>query len=344
MAITDGGKMASSTKVETEDRFIEIIDDPWYQLLVFVQDAITRSSVAVFSEAGLRNLHLPMTTHSISSPMGLGSDSSPVEIELFEVPTFLPDSMQFLLEYGCRFNEAGAHYLMPSFRGEVADETHLCQFFHAEAEITGPLDDAMLLAERYLRGVTTAIVDELGGRIESMLGQDLAHVEAFLSTDPIPRITMAEAVEFLATRGPGLLEQREPGFQVLTRGGERALMEDLGGYCWVVEPEHLAVPFYQAYSDEERTHALAADLLMGLGETVGLGQRHARADEVREALARHQVDSSPYEWYIRMRERFPMQTSGFGIGIERYVCWLLKNRDIRDCQLLERYNGAVTIP
>src|SRR6478609_5347927 len=246
MAITDGGKMASSTKVETEDRFIEIIDDPWYQLLVFVQDAITRSSVAVFSEAGLRNLHLPMTTHSISSPMGLGSDSSPVEIELFEVPTFLPD--------------------------------------------------AMLLAERYLRGVTTAIVDELGGRIESMLGQDLAHVEAFLSTDPIPRITMAEAVEFLATRGPGLLEQREPGFQVLTRGGERALMEDLGGYCWVVEPEHLAVPFYQAYSDEERTHALAADLLMGLGETVGLGQRHARADEVREALARHQVDSSPYEW------------------------------------------------
>lgn len=336
--------MASSTEVGGEDRFIEIIGDPWYQMLVAVQDAITRSTVALFSDAGLRNLHLPMTTHSISSPMGLGSDSSPVEVELFEVPTFLPDSMQFLLEYGCRFNEAGAYYLMPSFRGEAADETHLCQFFHAEAEIAGTLDDAMLLAERYLRGVTAAIVNELGDRIESVLVEDLAHVEAFLRTDPVPRIAMTEAVELLAAGGPGLVERREPGFQVLTRDGERMLMEQLGGYCWVVEPEHFAVPFYQAYSNEDKTHALAADLLIGLGETVGLGQRHASADSVRQALAHHQVDASPYEWYIRMRERFPMQTSGFGVGIERYICWLLGKQDIRDCQLLERYNGVVTIP
>lgn len=48
-------------------------------------------------------MHLPITTGSISSPMGLGSDSIPVKIQLGGRDTYLADSMQFALEYGCRF-------------------------------------------------------------------------------------------------------------------------------------------------------------------------------------------------------------------------------------------------
>jgi len=327
-----------------DERFLRLIGDPWYAALVDIQDVITRSTVEIFSSAGLRNLHLPVTTHSISSPMGAGSDSLPVEVDLFDVRTYLADSMQFMLEYGCRFNAAGSYYMMPSFRGEAADHTHLCQFVHSEAEISGGLQDAMSLVESYLRGITQRILDELGNRIEGLLGGGMEHITDFLEAECIPQITMKEAIAVIGADNGDLLEWREPGFHVLTRAGEHALMDRLGGFCWVVEPDHLSVPFYQGYTGPGRRGALAADLLIGLGETVGLGERHVSADEVRFALDQHEVDPEPYSWYIRMREEFPMRTSGFGLGVERYICWILRHDDIRDCQLLERYNGTASIP
>jgi len=89
---------------------------------------------------------------------------------------------------------------------------------------------------------------------------------------------------------------------------------------------------------------LAADLLFGIGETVGAGERHASESELRGALATHGIDSEPYAWYVQMKALRPMRTAGFGLGTERYVCWLLGHNDIRDCQLLPRFNGVVNIP
>ena len=68
-----------------------------------------------YEEKGIITMHLPVTTGSISSPMGRGSDSLPVKVNLEGIDTYLADSMQFLLEYGCRLNEKGVYYVMPSF-------------------------------------------------------------------------------------------------------------------------------------------------------------------------------------------------------------------------------------
>jgi asparaginyl-tRNA synthetase len=325
-----------------QERYLRIIADPWYATLVDIQDLITTSTVGFFSAQGLKNLHLPITTHSISSPMGLGSDSLPVEIELFDVRTYLADSMQFMLEYGCRLNRRGSYYLMPSFRGEQADKTHLCQFFHSEAEIAGGLEEVMLLIETYIREMTGHIVERIGDRIAQVAG-GLDHIDNVMTGERFPRITVDEAVLLLGNK-PRCVKHHPEGFVTITRAGEQQLMEHFGGVVWLTKPDHLSVPFYQAFCGPEGKKAKAADLLFGMGETVGCGERHATADQVRAALANHDVDEEPYEWYIRMREVYPMQTAGFGLGVERFICWLLRHEDIRDCQLLERYNGQRTIP
>jgi asparaginyl-tRNA synthetase len=80
---------------------------------------------------------------------------------------------------------------------------------------------------------------------------------------------------------------------------------------------------------------------------VGAGERHERAEDVREALERHEVseaDRASYEWYAVMREVAPMRTSGFGLGTERFLLWLLGHSDIRDLQLLCRENGRCILP
>ena len=65
---------------------------------------------------------MPITSESVTSPMGLGSDSLPVSVELFDKNVYLADSMQFYLEYLLRQHPQGVFYIMPTFRGEEPDD------------------------------------------------------------------------------------------------------------------------------------------------------------------------------------------------------------------------------
>lgn len=98
-------------------RYLKVLEEPFYRCLVDLQDLISYETARFWRSRDVRSVHLPVTTGSISSPMGLGSDSLPVRVDLFGVPVYLADSMQFMLEYGCRLTSAGCYYLMPSFRG-----------------------------------------------------------------------------------------------------------------------------------------------------------------------------------------------------------------------------------
>jgi asparaginyl-tRNA synthetase len=320
-------------------RFLRVLDDSWFSTLVDVQDLITFETAAFWRSRGVKSLHLPVTTGSISSPMGLGSDSLPVEIELFGVKTFLADSMQFLLEYGCRLAARGAYYLMPSFRGEQADSTHLNQFFHSEAEIPGGLDDVIETADAYVRHLAAAALDQLGPQIMEIVGSTW-HIESFLGSSS-SRLTFDEAAKLLANEDGAIRPMN--GWREITRHGERKLIEKLGPAVWLTHYDRQAVPFYQAY---EKTGGSArnADLLPGPGEIIGCGERHTTADEVRAALMDHQVSEEEYRWYTELKSTYPLLTSGFGMGVERFVMWLLDEQDIRRIQLVERYNGISCLP
>lgn len=81
----------------------------------------------------------------------------------------------------------------------------------------------------------------------------------------------------------------------LTRLGERFLIECFGGVVWLTEVDHFNVPFYQAYANQVHTKALCADLRIGIGETLGLGQRHLSSKHVVEELAQNGVPQVNYE-------------------------------------------------
>ncbi|GAA1918637.1 amino acid--tRNA ligase-related protein [Streptantibioticus ferralitis] len=323
------------------DRFIKIMDDPFYRVLVDLQDLLTTRTTEFWAARRVKALHLPITTSSISSPMGLGSDSTPVEIDLFGDRTFLADSMQFMLEYGCRFNAEGAWYLMPSFRGEDADETHLNQFFHSEAEIVGGLDDVMATVQEYVQALAWSVLDRMADEVGDVAG-GVGHLEHMADLDSFPRLTLDEAVDHLGS-DPDAVHHAD-GWRTLTRHGERRLMDEISPILWVTHFDHLSVPFYQAYADPEQRSSLSADLLFGVGEVVGSGERHATGAEVRKALAQHQVSGEAYRWYVDMKDVRPLRTSGFGMGVERWLMWVLNHRDIRELQLAPRLNGIAIAP
>lgn len=331
-----------STNWEENDYYLKVPRDRWYKAIAEIQSDISYSTHDFFRQQGLKALQLPLTTTSISSPMGLGSDSTPVEVELFGVKAFLSDSEQFLLEYGCRIFNGGCFCILPSHRGENPDKTHLSQFYHAEAEIPGSFDDAITVAEKYIRYLAAELLKKRQSLISEIAG-GVSHIRALCSSDaPLPRISVDEAEKVLDKND--ITVHENPRFRTITREGERKLIEKYGGFVWLIELDHLGAPFYQAFKDPAKRTAKAADLLFGLGEVIGMGERHERADDLRQALQLHGIPEKSYEWYIKMREKYPMKTSGFGLGVERFICWLLKHDDIRDCQIFPRINGKISIP
>jgi asparaginase like protein 1-like protein len=310
------------------------LGNEWYSNLAELQSRFAELTSEFWRENDGLQIMLPLTTGAISSPMGLGSDSSPVKFELEGLPTYLADSMQFMLEYGCRLTEKATYYIMPSFRGEAVDQSHLSQFFHSEAEIIGGLDDVMAVVEKYVRHLGAGFLESHEEVIVRITG-GAEHIRAMLDAPTFRKITFAEAVEILG----GFGVKKGEGWRTLTREGEQRLMQELGEFIWLTKWDHLAVPFYQAFADGPGSPSLNGDLLFGIGEVVGAGERHQTAWDAVTALNLHKVEIAPYQWYLDMRDREPLRTAGFGMGIERFFLWLLQHDDIRDMQLIPRENG-----
>ncbi|QNR22514.1 asparaginase (plasmid) [Exiguobacterium sp. Helios] len=328
--------------MKPESHYIEAMDSDWYKTLLRVQNQITHSTFNFFREQDILSVSLPITTGSVTSPMGLGSDSLPVKINLEGLDTYLADSMQFHLEYALRNVPNGVHYLMPTFRGELADARHLCQFYHSEAEIQGDLNDVMRLVSEYVHYLCKDLLKYSASDIKAIAGS-IQHIEDVIELNAsYPKVSLEEAVELL-NRDPRYVETHPAGFDSITNQGEQELIKLFGGIVWLTHPEYKSVPFYQAI-DSDGKHALSGDLLFGIGEVVGSGQRHTTIEDLTESMEALDVDAAEYEWYLNMKKLKPMDTAGFGMGIERFILWLFKHDDIRDCQMIPRFNGVEINP
>lgn len=329
-----------------KDFYLNVLNNPWYKLLVKLENLVSMETMKFYEEKGIITMHLPVTTGSISSPMGRGSDSLPVKVNLEGIDTYLADSMQFLLEYGCRLNEKGVYYVMPSFRGEKADERHLCQFYHSEAEIPGNLDDVMNLVEEYVKYLSKKILEKFRDELVEAI-EDVSHIEKIAKySGNFPRITFNQAEQSLKEKfGDNLNDYIEynDGWRNITRKAEQELIKIYGGIVWITNYDILAVPFYQKFDNDLIGTTKNADLLFGIGETVGCGERHQNDVDLLKSMKLHEVDKEEYEWYIKLKEKYPLQTAGFGMGIERYLMWVLKASDIRNMQICLRFNGEQII-
>ncbi|KAF2741818.1 class II aaRS and biotin synthetase [Sporormia fimetaria CBS 119925] len=307
-----------------------------YTHILTIQDALFHETVLFFKAAcGYKYAFVPTTTNAISSPMGLGSDSEPVPIAFLGEDTHLADSMQFALEYSLRIEDglAGAYYGNTSFRGEDPDAMHLNQFYHVECELPGHFEDGIIVAERYHPDLTSMLLRNHRDAIAAFAGTT-KHIEDFLaslrsSNSKLPRITLDAAIE--------LLKQDKSCWKYAVKGSPRH--GPFGGAVWLTEIDHLSVPFYQAFTDPGRKKAKCADLLLGNGEVLGLGERHKCSADVLAALKLHDVPPEAYEWYMGMRDQKDIQTTGWGMGIERFLAWVFQHDDIRDLVAMPRMKG-----
>jgi len=77
---------------------------------------------------------------------------------------------------------------------------------------------------------------------------------------------------------------------------------------------------------------LSSDLLApeGYGEIIGGGQRVHNYEQLYQRTLNDGLDPANYAWYMDLRKWGTVPHSGFGLGVERVLMWMLKLDHIRD--------------
>ncbi len=341
----------------SETHYLDLTTSGYFQALIYLRHHVKIVSDYYFSvECGAKNIDLFMLTPSVSSPMGPGSDSEAIPIQFGKYASNLVDSSQFGFEPILLNGIEKVYCYMPSMRGEDPDKRHLNQFFHCEAEIRGGISDLIPLVENYVKILSYTLISlpNILQQISLASERSLIAANRVLQSQKFPVITFDRAISTLVQSGYGDFVRTTPFGRDLTSEGELKIAEILGFVTpfWITHYDRDRVPFYQKPVSEGSSKVFNADLIFPPiiegsfgGEIVGCGQRQDNVDEMYESLFRQGIDSEVYEWYINLRRQKGYQiTSGFGLGVERFITWILCRDDIKNSILYPRLKNQKTYP
>jgi len=249
---------------------------------------------------------------------------------LFETTYF--EQKAYLSQSGQLYNEAlalalGKVYCFgPAFRAERSKtRRHLIEFWMVEPEMAfTDLDGCLETVEGMLSAAVGDVAERCAEDLRT-LGRDPAELAKVRA--PFPRISYDDALGILREEGFDL-----PWGEDFGAPHEAAISQRFELPVFVHRYPKAAKAFYMKPDPERPEVVLSADLLapQGYGEIVGGGQRIDDYDLLLERLHEHDLPVEDYNWYLDLRRYGSVPHSGFGLGIERTLAWMLGLEHVRE--------------
>lgn len=274
----------------------------------------------------------------IFTPNPCEGTSTLFETEYFGQPAYLSQSGQLYQEAGAM--AFGKTYTFgPTFRAEKSStRRHLTEFWMVEPEVAyADLDDIMDLAEDFMVEVVKYVLDNGGRTHLELLERDVSKLENVQK--PFPRMSYDDACAQLETLGVAVEAEDDfgsPHETELTKQYDRPIM--VHRYPTAVKA------FYMKEDPTNPARALGMDMLApeGYGEIIGSGQREDSEDVLLRKIADHGLNQEHFEWYLDLRRYGSVPHGGFGLGLERLVCWICGIRHIRETVPFPRMMDRLT--